>query len=206
MRSVLPRYRYLIWIGVLCLSYPLIGQHDEWKLQVDKHDIQVFTRKVEGHPIKEFKGVTTIRVHPSEILEVLTDLSTYEDWIYKCRHAELLSNDAPDEYTFRVEINVPFPAADRDVVQRMYIRNQPDGSVKVDIVAEPELAPKEDGLVRMPLSDGGWVLTPDANGGTHVSMQFLSDPGGSVPDWMVNVMLNDNPYNTLRNLREMLED
>jgi len=186
------------------MEVPAWAQNDTWKLQVDKNGVQVFTRKVEGFPVKEFKGITIIDVQPSEILSVLVEISRYTEWVHKCKSSLLLEKSNLNEYVVHIEIKVPFPATDRDLVQRMTVKTNPDGSINLDIVAVPEYLSEQKGVVRMPKSDGGWTLIPDGKGSTQVTMQFLSDPGGSIPNWAVNMMLNENPYHTLKNLRSMV--
>ena len=37
---------------------------------------------------------------------------------------------------------------------------------------------------------------------TLINNQFISDPGGSMPAWVVNSFLASNPYNTVKELKE----
>jgi hypothetical protein len=51
---------------------------------------------------------------------------------------------------------------------------------------------------------GSYDLTP-VEGGTHVIYTVDSDPGGSLPTWLIRQAGKDLPYFTLRNLRERAE-
>jgi hypothetical protein len=51
---------------------------------------------------------------------------------------------------------------------------------------------------------GSYDLKP-VEGGTHVIYTVDSDPGGSLPTWLIRQAGKDLPYFTLRNLRERAE-
>ena len=61
------------------------------------------------------------------------------------------------------------------------------------------------GVVRMPRLVGSYLLTPVPEGGTHVVYTVDSDPGGSLPPWLVRQAGKDLPYWTLKNLKERAE-
>ncbi len=52
---------------------------------------------------------------------------------------------------------------------------------------------------------GYWQFTKVEDNITDVVYQFVSDPGGNIPDWLVNSFVVQSPYHTLENLRERLE-
>jgi len=45
-------------------------------------------------------------------------------------------------------------------------------------------APKS-GYVRIPAIHAGWYVEPDGHGGTRLGYFAFSEPGGSVPAWLV---------------------
>jgi hypothetical protein len=50
----------------------------------------------------------------------------------------------------------------------------------------------------------GWDLEEDEQGVTHVTYVLRSDPGGSIPAWMVNLALEAGPTQTMNNLRDLV--
>ena len=52
---------------------------------------------------------------------------------------------------------------------------------------------------------GSYVLRPLPEGGTHVVYTIDSDPGGSLPAWLIKQAGKDLPYRTLKSLQERAE-
>jgi len=61
-----------------------------------------------------------------------------------------------------------------------------------------------DGYLRMTNGQGSWKLTSK---GSHTSVlfHFYGDLGGNLPKWIVNLTLVQNPFNTLKRLRNKSE-
>jgi hypothetical protein len=57
----------------------------------------------------------------------------------------------------------------------------------------------------MPVADGYWQLTELENGDIRVVLEQLSDPGGGIPAWLINMFIVQSPYKTLYNLREIVQ-
>jgi len=112
-------------------------------------------------------------------------------------------------YSFMVygynRIGSPWPVSDRDVVLRSRRSDLPDGGIRLEFenTTTPEVPPV-DGVVRMRRLVGSYALRPEGTG-THVVYTLDSDPGGSLPGWLVRQASKDLPYYTLRNLRERAE-
>ena len=53
---------------------------------------------------------------------------------------------------------------------------------------------------------GTWDIGPTADGGTAVTYQGHADPGGSLPDWMINRAVIDGCLDTLDALRAAATD
>jgi hypothetical protein len=77
------------------------------------------------------------------------------------------------------------------------------GVVRIDLKEKNDAAPAEEGLVRMPMVRGYWILTP-AKGGTNIEYSFVADPGGAIPAWLANQFIVDGPFKTVSALRKYL--
>ena len=53
---------------------------------------------------------------------------------------------------------------------------------------------------------GGWLFRPLANGQVEVTMTGHADLGGAVPAVIVNLLIQEHPYNTLQGLRRVIGD
>ncbi len=53
---------------------------------------------------------------------------------------------------------------------------------------------------------GSWKFAPQADGVVEVTYQVHANPGGSLPDWLVNAIVVETPLNTLENLHDIIHD
>jgi hypothetical protein len=91
------------------------------------------------------------------------------------------------------------------VVLRSTRTNLADGSIHIEFQSteDADLAVPR-GVIRMPRLFGSYELTP-VEGGAHVVYTVDSDPGGSLPAWLVRRASKDLPYFTLKKLQERAE-
>lgn len=193
------------WIILSIFLSSFQMQEEEWILSIDKDDIQVFTKKVDGSRINKFLARTQVIETPNAVLDLLKNIEDYKNWIDRCSSAEIIHTDHSDgEWSsyIHTKISVPF-IQDRDLVQKFKIIPKPNGFI-IEVTSLPNYISEVNGLIRMH-SAGFWNITIEKNGLTLVEMEFTSDPMGSIPPWIINSQLTKSPYKTLKNLREILE-
>ena len=149
-------------------------------------------------------GTATMSASADQIAAWVGAVHTYTDWQHNCEEARVLPQSDGSRLTYN-RIGSPWPVSDRDVVLRSTRTNSTDGSIRIEFrsTEDANLAVPS-GVVRMPRLVGSYDLTP-VEGGTQVVYTVDSDPGGSLPAWLVRQASKDLPYNTLRNLQERAE-
>jgi hypothetical protein len=182
-------------------------QETEWKLEKEKDGIVVYTREVGGKKIKEFKATATINSKTEFLVAMVLDAETYIDWIDKIKNAEIVEIISNDEFYVYTEADVPWPFENRDIVTlNKVVRNNVTGVVKIEIAGVTGIVPEKEDIIRMPESGGFWEFTPQKDGQTAVVYQYLADPGGGIPEWLVNMFLVDGPFITLENMMRLAEE
>ena len=181
------------------------AQAQEWKLATNKKGVTVYTRQSDDSPVKEFKAVTKINATVNRLVMVITDFETYGSWYDRCEYGKLIRKNSEGALIYHTMVTMPFPFKDRDLVMIMRQMQANDGVLIKFTRIDHELAEIE-GVVRMPISEGSWILTPDENGSTNVIHQFKGDPGGNVPSAIINMFLVGGPINTLTNLKAYLNE
>jgi hypothetical protein len=158
-----------------------------------------------GRALPILIGSTTMKASPPEILAWLSAVHTYVDWQHSCEEARVLPQPDGSSLTYN-RIGSPWPVSDRDVVLRTSRENLANGGIRVEFrnIEDADFA-AQSGVVRMPRMFGSYVLTPNGNGETHIVYTVDSDPGGSLPGWLVRQAAKNLPFNTLKNLRERAE-
>ena len=176
-----------------------------WESVKNANGIEVSVRPVSGSAIKEFKAVTEVKGSISSVLALFEDAGSYTKWIYRCTEAKVLYHKNDYE---RITYNVtssPWPVEDRDIpVKSIISQNKKTAVVTIALTGLPAYIPAKPKKVRMTKLNGYWLIEPLGNGRLRITYRLHSEPGGSVPDSLVNSALVDIPYNTLNNLRKMV--
>lgn len=178
--------------------------HAEWKLEKDEDGIKVYLKKVKGSEIKEFKGVTTIKSSMDSLLAIVKDTDNFDKWIHQCAEPEVLK--AVNFYdTYSRQINdLPWPVDDREAV--MFTAISKDASkeeIYISLEARPDYIPENEDYVRVTKLNGFYLFKALPDGMTEVTWQQHTEPGGSLPVWLVNALVVDIPFNSLEAMRAL---
>ena len=183
---------------------PSIAQ-SQWERVKSSNGVEIFVRPVSGSAIKEFRGVTEVQSSISAALAVLEDTGSYTRWIHRCSEAKLLNKKTDYERIIYNVTSSPWPVDDRDIAVKSVISQEKKSAVvTITLTGLPDYIPAKPKKVRMAKLNGCWILEPLGNGRLRVTYRMHSEPGGSVPEALVNSSLVDIPYNTLYNLRKMI--
>jgi hypothetical protein len=161
---------------------------DDWKLSTEKDGISLYTAAASNSKIKPIKVECTFNATASQLVAVLLDIKNYTAWVYHTKSSALVKEVSPAELYYYGELNVPWPAQNRDFVAHVTIVQNPE--TKVITVDAPQISgmvPSKENTVRMTNSKGKWIITPIANDKVKVVYYLQMDPGGSTPAWRINM-------------------
>jgi ribosome-associated toxin RatA of RatAB toxin-antitoxin module len=176
----------------------------QWKKGLDKDDIVIYTRSVEGSGIKEFLAIAEMSGTKERFREIITDFDNYTDWSPDCRSVEVIEQEPPDDFTYHMRLKVPFPFTKRDIVQQLILKES-EKELHIRIINRPSKKQELDEYVRMQKGDGEWLIKQISSDIISVRFQYLADPGGGIPDWLVNSFIVKNPYKSLQNIRQLMD-
>jgi ribosome-associated toxin RatA of RatAB toxin-antitoxin module len=192
----------------VCLSFITLfafNSVNEWKKSLDKDNIIIYTRTVESSPFLEFLAESEMYGSMDRFKEIITDFERYPDWLPDCKSAVVVEHPDTNDFTYHMRIKVPFPFANRDIIQQILLL-EAENELIVEIISWPKKIPKQKDYVRMEKADGRWVITKISEEKISIKFQYLADPGGGVPTWLVNTFIVKNPHKTLQNLRELMQE
>lgn len=194
----------LLLISFLCSH---LAQADtDWEPAKDEDGIRVYTRQVDGWDIEEFKAICVVKAKRYLIYQKLIDVAHYTNWYPDIMHAELTAQPSEHEFYSYTQIDVPWPSDDRDGECRFVVtHNSTEKTTLISMTSCEKYKSRNEHFVRMTKGQGFWKLTSKEDGSTVVHYQYLSDPGGSVPAWLTNLFIVDNPFETVKALRAQVE-
>ncbi len=182
------------------------SQDTEWKLSKDENDIKVYRRKVEGFAIEELKTTFLVKAPLNAVVAVIKDADRYSEWIYSCAESKVLKKiNETEQYQYLVN-DVPYPFNDRDIAVHFKIWQEAETKkVFTSSIGEADYIPKKNGRIRVPTYIGEYELTPLSNTEVEINYRVKLDPGGKIPEWMVNLFIVKGPYESSLNMRERIE-
>lgn len=192
-------------IALVLLALPPSASAADWTLDKEQDGIVVHTRPVEGSGIREFRGVAEVGRSVESILALLRDSDRFSSWFPNCPESKLLEREGNVSYQYSV-MDSPWPVSDRDNVWRSVLRRSEDsGRVEIELTAAPDKVPERDGRVRVRQARGAWLLEPVGPDRTRVTFLMHLEPGGGIPDWLINSRVVETPFEALTNLRRAVD-
>ncbi|MEO8148621.1 MAG: START domain-containing protein [Bacteroidia bacterium] len=174
-----------------------------WEQKLNKNGVVVYLKTTNNSKIKSVKAVVTINASPEKIKSVILNIANYPNWVYQCSKAEIISKTNDNELYYYQLTKAPFPVSDRDMAVLMKVSEITD-EITITIKAKPDKISARKDIVRIELFDSIWILKKIKDN-TEVTNEITTDPGGSVPAWLINSVIASGPYNTVLHLKQIAE-
>ncbi|MGB1318444.1 MAG: START domain-containing protein, partial [Flavobacteriales bacterium] len=136
---------------------------------------------------------------------VLRDIPHLTDLFPDSEKAEKVSQTETDQIHY-LHLNAPWPVADRDATFKLeysYAAAKQMALVKATTGAAEY--PEQKGLVRLTEGGGTWKFTRIDDSHTALDYYYHGEPGGSIPAWLANSVVEENPYRMLINFHELVK-
>jgi hypothetical protein len=105
-----------------------------------------------------------------------------------------------------MKMNLPWPLGDRDIVSgQSYEQDDPTLVVRVREWNEADAIPENKGIIRMPRLNNEFVLLPEGENLTRMIWQGHTEPGGYIPAFLVNWLIEDVFYASVMNMKVRFE-
>jgi len=195
----------LATLFLFLLQVNVFGQSD-WKLSTEKEGLRIYTLKVPDSKFKAIKVECEIDATESQLVALLMDVNTSADWVYHTKSCVIIKQVSPSEIYYYSEINLPWPASNRDFVAHLTVSQNPDTKVvTIDGPAVPGVVPEKKGIVRISNSTGKWTITPDGLDKVKVEYALHVEPGGNIPAWMANMFATEGPLQIFKKLKIQIQ-
>jgi len=175
-----------------------------WEKVSEVEGISVFRKAFADSSVKGVGGEGIIDASIGKILWVLMDNKHKAEWVDKFKSTRTLETPNDLSNIQYAAFSMPFPVTDRDFVYSYdFSVDAGINAVIVDVksVEHPKAPASESIGVRGKILHGRYVLTPKGPNKTFVKAEYLADPQGRLPSWVVNIVQKHWPYKTLAGLR-----
>lgn len=188
---------------------PYNWKANNWELVQSKDGITTYRKSFKDSPVKGVGGAALIDASPSKIIWVLMDHDHKDQWVDKFSQSRTLENPSLLTSIQYAAFQMPVFVDDRDFVYRYDFRYDPDiKAIVVDVksVVHKDAPESKSVGVRGEIVMGVYRLYELDNGRkTYVEVEYLADPKGLLPTWIVNLVQRTWPDKTLEGLRRQVK-
>ncbi|WAC41028.1 START domain-containing protein [Pedobacter sp. SL55] len=197
--------KYLLCLMLFFLYKASYGQAD-WTLKSAKSGLNIYTKTVSSSGLKGIRVKCTLPAKLSQIVALIMDVNTGEEWVYGTKSSFLLKKVSPSELYYYSEVDIPWPISNRDFIAHLTVSQDPQTKVvTINGPTEANYLPVKPSIVRVSHSVGKWVLTPTKNNLVQIDYTLEVDPGGTIPVWLVNLFATSGPAETFKKMKEQVK-
>ncbi len=201
------------WLMIALMGWSLSGSayvvDDGWTLSSgDNEELQVYTKVVEGQPIKAVKAVKILDAPLTTLLTVLADAQLVPEWIPVIRRAVLIRDTNKDGASIMYMVTkFPWPIRNRDaVVETVTWYEKKSETVYMESTGVPGYVEENKGIIRTPTTYTRWKIHPREDGRLHVEIITHSDPRGRFPAWLANLIVTRTPGTMFSRLEKTMDE
>jgi hypothetical protein len=191
-------------MSLIAIAVLLTADPNPWQTQRTE-PILIKTRAREGTDVKEIWAEGDLAAAPGDIQDALTDVKRMTDFMPYLKESRFVGGRDPDgaQYTYQ-KMEPPLLSA-RDFIHKVYLdrdaHTDPQGVFSNHWSAVPDALPQVDSVVRLKISEGGWVVTPSPDKkSSHVIYRLCVDPAGAVPAFAANRANASGLTDTFKNI------
>lgn len=210
-RSRLRKVLRVLAVGGLVGILVLVTAHfawtysgsNEWKQEIDRNGIKVYSRKTPGAPLKDVKAVRRLKTRLMVAMAAMTEegVENCSDWLPGCESARNVVPYDPRTVasTDLYVVRYPRPYSPREYLIKTQISQDPKSkSVLMVLTAVPDLIPRNECCYRVEDMDNRWRFTPVENG--ELEVEFLMHMNQGLPYMLVNRIAPQIAYGLLDDL------
>lgn len=156
---------------------------------------------------KEYKARAVI-AHPiQQVFDFFSDLEHRPEWVFRCTDLSIIENQGGQKIKYHTSYATPWPMKDWDLTAEVVFTLH-EGGYKIEILTEDIMLdyPIEKGVLRMPGYREWVILERIDSENTLFITEGYTNPGESIPAWLINMFLVDGIYDSVVKTREILNN
>ena len=177
-----------------------------WQMVKEKEGIKIYTRKETGKSLKSYKGITDIKAPADQVFELIEDVNHTDWWDKNLSQIKVMQYEKYKHARYYLIYDLPWPITDRDLCVDVTVSLDPKTGIgTITAVPLAGVVPENKEMVRIKEYRQTWLITPAGNNLSHAVLEGFVDPAGSIPDWLINMLIVDSPYKIISGVKERVE-
>lgn len=201
------RTSQVYFFSALFLLFAMFFGHSQKKtnLALDKEGIKIYLTKLDTTPFKEYKAIMTVKANIDTVAKQILDIKSLQKWNFKTRKSELIRKVSDTSWIFYMNHHLGWPIQDRDHVSKVTLIKK-EAEQTITIFPANNVLKEKEGIIRLTNFKGFWYLKKISDNQTLVMQQIYGNPGGSIPAFMVNMVVTKGPFESFKELRKRVEN
>jgi hypothetical protein len=210
LRKVLRVLAYGCLLGVVVLvtvhfAWKYSGSN-QWKKEIDKNGIQVYSRKTPGSVLEDIKATRRVKTRLTVAMATFMETDCAEFMPGCISSRDIVPWSSRDlSATGLFVVRYPFPFSPREYLLKTSVTQ--DATTKaalMEVTARPDLVPRNKCCFRIEDMDNRWLFTPVGNGELEVEFSMHMDQGLPYP--LVNWVSPRMTYKMFEALPEQFDN
>lgn len=197
---------FIFSIFTLLSIQSLEGQDDnseEWEFVREKDNVKVYCKEVRDRTA--FRGIGIIEGTPEKLVGIIHNPKRWKFWIDDLDEGKLLEKKSDFHFVFLQEIDAMWPVKNREIVFESIVSRVGPSQILLEMKSVNHPKAPTNGNVRAKVSYTRYRIDPLEGNRMQVTFENLSDPGGRIPNFMVDWASKSFPVSIIEGLRkEML--
>lgn len=184
---------------------PANGQSSlkSWQFYKQEDGIQISQFEHQDGLI-EIRAVMNVSSSLSGFLYLLQDVKNAPQWLDNVFRTQVLEQISARKNIVYTQFSAPWPAKDRDMVTYSYFFQNSADDFHLVIEDASSFLPQQNGYLRITKVQATWTLQKIESGKVSITYTAFADPGGALPDWLVNNLARKGAMNTFKALKVRL--
>jgi hypothetical protein len=141
-----------------------------------------------------------------KLISIVSDVNRHKEWVFRNEKSYLLKRNSAYDFVYYAETAIPWPMSNRDAVIHLKItRDSLNRFVSIIGYGEPTFIAAKEGKVRVPRTSISWYVTMPTPKTISIIYIIDTDPGGSLPSWLVNIFSDKGPFESFKKLGQLLK-
>ncbi|MFP3860252.1 MAG: START domain-containing protein [Bacteroidales bacterium] len=180
---------------------------DEWKLIKHSDEIKVYIKEEsKNSDYVNIRATTESEGSLEAFATIMHDVPNYKNWMHSVEETYIVEEESNYHFSYYMLTNFPWPTKDRDVVLNMKFEWLPEEETFITHSKEKEgLVSEKNNIVRIQKVNASYSFTRQRNNNIRIEYKGKINPGVQLPDWIMEKVYHIAPYNTLKNLRQIVQ-
>lgn len=173
-----------------------------WNKTYSKDNLTFYSKKIPNSKLLAFKAVGILPINMGKMMAALRTVDSTIKWDKNTVRKITVQEISDIEAITYSESKIPWPFYNRDVVlhNKLFLDKKEQIFYVISRSVEHKAHPAKQNLVRAQINYARFRTKPIDKNKTYVEFEVHADPMGVIPNWIVNSVQKDFPYDFLRGL------